>query len=74
MSKESVEELLLKGGSDRQFRVKYDNTFTMDKFVEFAMLDGFEFTVDELKAVLKQNGDIFDSNGNPPKKSIWQRY
>jgi Nif11 domain len=71
MSKKSVEELLVKGSRDRQFRIKYDNTFTMDKFVEFAILDGFDFTVDELKAVLKEYGDIFESNGNPPKKTIW---
>lgn len=73
MSKKSVEELLVKGSRDKQFRIKYDNTFTMEKFVEFAILDGFDFTVEELKFVLKESGDIFDSNGNPPKKSIWWR-
>jgi hypothetical protein len=74
MSKKSVEELLLKGGNDRQFRIKYDNTFVIEKFVELAIADGFDFTVEEFKAVLKENGDIFESNGNPPKKAIWQRY
>jgi hypothetical protein len=73
MSKESVVELLEKGGSDKQFKIKYDNTFSMDKFVELAAEDGFVFTVDELKQVLRENGDSFDSYGNPPKKGIWMR-
>ncbi len=71
MSKENVFDLLDKGAEDRQFRIKYDNTFSMEEFAEFAKEDGFEFTVDELKAVLKENGDSFDSYGNPPKKAIW---
>ena len=71
MSKESVLDLLDKGAEDRQFRVKYDNTFTMDKFVELAKEDGFDFTEEELKAVLFENGDSFESYGNPPKKGIW---
>lgn len=71
MSKESVQELLDKGADDRKFRVKYDNTFLMEKFVELAKEDGFEFTAEELKEVLRENGDSFDSYGNPPKKGIW---
>jgi predicted ribosomally synthesized peptide with nif11-like leader len=71
MSKQNVQDLLDKGAEDRKFRVKYDNTFSMEKFVDLAKEDGFEFTVDELKAVLLENGDSFDSFGNPPKKSIW---
>ena len=71
MSKQSVEDLLVKGGSEKNFRIKYDNTFTEEKFVELAKEDGFDFTVEELKEVLKENGDMFDSYGNPPKKSIW---
>lgn len=53
------------------FRIKYDNIFTMEEFVELAKVDGFDFTVDELKQVLRENCDSFDSYGNPPKKSIW---
>ncbi|WP_159520964.1 Nif11-like leader peptide family natural product precursor [Sunxiuqinia indica] len=71
MSKEIVFDLLDKGAEDRQFRIKYDNAFTMEKFVELAKEDGFEFTVDDLKAALRENGDSFDSYGNPPKKGIW---
>lgn len=71
MSKANVEALLDKGADDRKFRVKYDNTFTMEKFAELAAEDGFEFTVDELKEVLMENGDSFESYGNPPKKGIW---
>lgn len=71
MSKKAVLDLLDKGADDRQFRVKYDNTFSEEKFVELAKEDGFDFTVEELKQVLRENGDSFDSYGNPPKKGIW---
>ncbi len=73
MSKQSVEDLLIKGGSDKEFRIKYDNTMTEEKFVAFAIADGYDFTVAELKEVLRENGDMFESYGNPPKKSIWLR-
>ncbi len=73
MSKQSVEDLLVKGGADRAFRVKYDNTFSLEKFVELAVADGFDFTAEELKQVIKENGDQFESYGNPPKKGIWLR-
>lgn len=71
MSKQVVEDFLSKGYKDRQFRVKYDNTFVIEDFVKMANADGFDFTVDELKQVISANGDIFESNGNPPKKGIW---
>ncbi len=71
MSKENVLAFLDKGADDRKFRVKYDNCFSMDKFTAMAQEDGFDFTEDELKAVLKENGDSFESYGNPPKKGIW---
>lgn len=71
MSKENVLDFLDKGADDRQFRIKYDNTFDMEDFCAMAKEDGFEFTSDELKAVLQENGDAFDSIGNPPKKLIW---
>lgn len=71
MSKENVLALLDKGAEDRKFRVKYDNSLHMDKFVERANEDGFDFTIEELKEVLKENGDSFESFGNPPKKAIW---
>ena len=57
MSKEAVQELLDKGADDRKFRVKYDNTFTMERFVEVAKEDGYEFTVEELKEVIRKNGE-----------------
>jgi predicted ribosomally synthesized peptide with nif11-like leader len=71
MSKESVEDLLTKGGSDKEFRIKYDNVHAKEKFVDLAKADGYDFTVEELTAVLRDNGDMFESYGNPPKKSIW---
>lgn len=71
MSKESVEELLIKGGSDKEFRIRYDNALSKETFVDLAKTDGYNFTVEELTAVLRENGDMFESYGNPPKKSIW---
>ena len=71
MSKQSVEDLLAKGGSDKEFRMKYDSIMTKEKFVEVALSEGYDFTVDELTAVLRENGDMFESYGNPPKRSIW---
>ncbi|WP_020585348.1 Nif11-like leader peptide family natural product precursor [Desulfobacter curvatus] len=71
MSEENVQAFLDKGADDRKFRVKYDNCFSMEKFCNMAEEDGFKFTVEELQAVLKANGDSFDSYGNPPKKGIW---
>ncbi len=71
MSKQTVFDFLDKGAGDRQFRIKYDNTFSMEKFVELAKEDGFDFTVEDLKEALRENGDSFESSGNPPKKAIW---
>lgn len=71
MSKKAVLDLLDKGADDRQFRVKYDNTFSEEKFAELAQADGFDFTAEELIEVLRENGDSFESYGNPPKKGIW---
>lgn len=73
MSKQSVMDLLEKGGADREFRIKYDNTMSKERFVEFAIADGYDFTVEELSEVIKKNGDSFESYGNPPKKGIWIR-
>jgi len=71
MSKESVEELLAKGRTDREFRIKYDSVMTKERFVEVALSEGYDFTVQELTAVIRENGDMFESYGNPPKRSIW---
>ncbi len=71
MSKESVEELLVKGGEDKNFREKYDLVITKEQFVELAKSEGYDFTVEELTEVVRGNGDIFESYGNPPKRSIW---
>lgn len=71
MSKQSVEDLLIKGGSDKEFRIKYDNALSKEKFVLYANADGYDFTEEELTQVLRENGDMFESYGNPPKKSIW---
>ena len=71
MSKERVEDLLTRGGSDEQFRAKYNTVATKEGFVELAKADGYDFTVVELMQVINENGDTFESYGNPPKRSIW---
>ncbi len=71
MSKKKVEELLIAGGADETLRGKYDALKTKDEFVEMAKSDGYEFTVEDLDAVLRESGDAFESHGNPPKRMIW---
>lgn len=71
MSKESVDELLTKGGKDKEFRAKYNLVGSKEKFVELAISDGYDFTIEELTETIRQNGDAFESYGNPPKRSIW---
>ncbi len=71
MAKEDVEKLLIAGGEDKKVRAKYDAPATMEEFVELAAEDGYVFTVEELDTMLKESGDVFEKNGNPPKRSIW---
>lgn len=71
MAKEKVIELLTRCGEDQDFRSKYNKVNTKDGFVQIAVEDGYEFTVQELMQVINENGDTFESYGNPPKRSIW---
>lgn len=71
MSKNEVERFLIAGGEDKELRLKYDQIETMPDFVVAAVKDGFDFNEDDLKAVLRESGDTFDSNGNPRKRDIW---
>lgn len=71
MSKSKVEELLIAGGADEVLRGKYDALKTKEEFVELARADGYEFSVVDLDAVLRESGDAFESFGNPPKRMIW---
>ena len=73
MSREYVEKLLRAGGSDKVLRAKYNAFETREEFVAAAVADGFDFTVDELNAVLKEEGDDFESSGNPRSRQIWWR-
>ncbi|MDQ8209120.1 Nif11-like leader peptide family natural product precursor [Coraliomargarita sp. SDUM461003] len=73
MSEENVEKLLLKGGADKDFRVKYNVAKTKEDFVALAIEDGFEFTVAELEAVLKEEELDFESSGNPRSRAVWLR-
>ncbi len=71
MSKKAVEELLIKGGEDKVFRQKYDAVVSKADFIALAAGDGFEFTEEELMAVINESGDSFESFGNPPKRTCW---
>ncbi|MBU0681244.1 MAG: Nif11-like leader peptide family natural product precursor [Proteobacteria bacterium] len=71
MAKKDVEDLLVAGGEDKHVRAKYDVPATMEEFVTLAAADGYTFTVEELAAVLKESGDVFEKNGNPAKRQIW---
>ncbi len=71
MSKEKVVELLSRCGDDKEFRVKYNAVVSKEGFVELAAADGYDFTVAELNQVINENGDTFESYGNPPKRTIW---
>lgn len=71
MSKEDVEKLLIAGGEDKNIRAKYDVPATMEEFVTLAAEDGYDFTVEELDAMIKASGDVFEKNGNPAKRQIW---
>lgn len=71
MSLKDVQDLLEKGAEDRNFRIKYDNCMSKERFVLKAKDEGFIFTEEELTKVLRENCDSFDSFGNPPKKDIW---
>ena len=71
MAKKNVEDLLIAGGKDQKLRAKYDSLKSMDDFVTLAAGDGYEFSTEELQAVLRESGDSFESFGNPPKRMIW---
>jgi hypothetical protein len=71
MSKKEVERFLIAGGEDKVLRLKYDKIGAMSKFVAAAIEDGFDFSEDDLKLVLRESGDSFETSGNPPKRDIW---
>jgi len=71
MAKADVEKLLIAGGEDKHLRARYDVPATQEEFIVLAGSEGYDFTVEELDAVLKESGDVFEKNGNPPKRSIW---
>ncbi len=71
MSKKEVERFLIAGGADKVLRLKYDKIGAMPKFVAAAVEDGFDFSEDDLKVVVLESGDSFETSGNPPKRDIW---
>jgi hypothetical protein len=73
MSKNNVEKLLLAGGADKAVRLRYNQIETKEKFVAAAAADGFEFSIEDLDAVLKDEDMSFESEGNPRCRSIWLR-
>lgn len=73
MSKENVEKLLTAGGSDKDLRIKYNIIETKEEFVATANAEGYDFTTEELDAVLKEEDFSFESYGNPRTRGIWIR-
>lgn len=71
MSKKEVERLLIAGGENKTVKAKYNAIRTKEDFVAAAAEDGYDFTIEELDAVLKESGDDFTTFGNPPARSIW---
>jgi hypothetical protein len=71
MARKDVEKLMIAGGEDKNIRAKYDVPGSREEFVALAASDGYQFTVAELDAVLKESGDVFEKNGNPAKRQIW---
>ncbi|WP_269522867.1 Nif11-like leader peptide family natural product precursor [Coraliomargarita parva] len=73
MSKENVEKLMMAGGADKKLRIKYDLLETKEDFIAMAKEDGYDFTLDELNEVLKEERMTFDSYGNPRTREVWIR-
>ena len=73
MSTQNVEKLLLAGGKDKLMRARYNEPENKVEFVALAKTDGYDFTVEELEAVLKEEALDFDSSGNPRTRQIWLR-
>ncbi len=73
MAKKSVEELLIAGGESEELRMKYDAIKNKEDFVAFAIIEGYDFTIEEFDAVLNESGDSFDLIGNPAKRQMWWR-
>lgn len=71
MSKKEVERLLIAGGENKSVKGKYNAIPSKEAFVAAANEDGYDFTIDELDAVLRESGDDFTTFGNPPARSIW---
>jgi hypothetical protein len=71
MARKDVEKLLVAGGEDKNIRARYDVPGTREEFVALAAQDGYIFSIEELDAVLKESGDVFEKNGNPSKRQIW---
>ncbi|NDV27650.1 Nif11-like leader peptide family natural product precursor [Desulfovibrio sp. JC010] len=71
MAKKEVERLLIAGGENKDVKLKYNAIRTKEEFVSTANEEGYDFTSDELDAVLHESGDDFTTFGNPPARSIW---
>jgi hypothetical protein len=71
MPKKEAERLFVAGGEDTALRLKYDFIESKEEFVSTANAEGYDFTIDELDAALKDSGDSFESFGNPRKRDIW---
>ncbi len=71
MAKKDAEGLLIAGGENKVIRGEYDAMSNMEEFIALSAKNGYNFSEEELMAVLNEAGDSFERNGNPPKYSFW---
>ena len=71
MAKKNAEDFLVAGGGDHALRARFDAIKGMEDFVAAANAEGYDFTIEEFKEVLREAGDSFDLIGNPAKRQIW---
>ncbi len=65
MSKKNAEDFLIAGGENEDIRTRYDAVKSMEEFVALANEEGYVFNATDLKTVLEESGDSFDSLGPP---------
>ncbi len=57
MSTESVKDFLAKAAMDLEIQEKFKAAKNSQEFLEMAKSMGYDFTTDEMKAVVKQNSE-----------------
>ncbi|MCT7950557.1 Nif11-like leader peptide family natural product precursor [Ancylothrix sp. C2] len=57
MSTESAYQFLSQAAHDREFQQKFEQAANAQEFMQIAEALGFDFTPEELKAVVKENSE-----------------